>query len=94
MFSFNIVKNLLCLRRIEIDLDRPTLISKEIIPTVQPSTSALNSPFFCSRESYLPDPPLIHGRLILAAFDHGLNDATDNSARLVRIALEVFHSVL
>lgn len=76
-------------RAAEIDLNRPILISKEILPIAQPSTSASTPPFFCSREAYLPDPPLIHGRLVLAAFDHGLNDVTESSARLVRIALEV-----
>jgi len=33
---------------------------------------------------------MIHGRLVLAAFDFGLNDVTESSARLVRVALETF----
>lgn len=36
---------------------------------------------------------MIHGRLLLAAFDHGLNDVTESSARVVRIALEVLHCI-
>ena len=44
---------------------------------------------FCTRELTLPDMGMIHGRLIVTAWDCGLDDVEDNTVKILKFALEV-----
>jgi len=44
---------------------------------------------YVSREILLPDVGLIHGRMIVTAWDYGLEDVDDDAIRLLLLAVEV-----
>ena len=45
---------------------------------------------YVSREMLLPDIGLIHGRMIVTAWDYGLEDVEDDAIRLLLLAVEVW----
>ncbi|XP_074655107.1 transcriptional adapter 1-like isoform X2 [Tubulanus polymorphus] len=43
---------------------------------------------FASREMTLPDLSIIHGRMLVAVWENGMDDVQDNAIRLVSLAME------
>ena len=48
---------------------------------------------FASREMLLPDIGMVHGRMIVTAWDYGLDKVEDNAVRLLMKAVEVWADV-
>ena len=44
---------------------------------------------YMSREMVLPDIGMVHGRMIVSAWDLGLDDVQDDAVRLLMQAIEV-----
>ena len=44
---------------------------------------------FASRDMLLPDIGMVHGRMIVTAWDYGLDKVEDNAVRLLMEAVEV-----
>ena len=44
---------------------------------------------FASRDMLLPDIGMVHGRMIVTAWDYGLDKVEDNAVRLLMKAVEV-----
>ena len=44
---------------------------------------------FANRELVLPDIGMIHGRMIVSAWDYGLEGVNDNAVRLLLNSIEV-----
>ena len=44
---------------------------------------------YVSRELSLPDISMVHGRLLVSAWESGLRDVTDNAVKLVMKSVEV-----
>ena len=49
---------------------------------------------FASRDMLLPDPGMVHGRMLVTAWDYGLDTVDDTSVKVVMHALEVRHAHL
>ncbi|KAK2154424.1 hypothetical protein LSH36_269g08061 [Paralvinella palmiformis] len=60
-------------------------------PLIQPHIpeSEERGPGYVSREILLPDVGLIHGRMIVTAWDYGLEDVDDDAIRLLLLAVEM-----
>ncbi len=50
----------------------------------------LDSLLLCSHELLLPDMATLHTRMLLGAWEVGLEGVTEESARLLSLALEVY----
>jgi hypothetical protein len=45
-------------------------------------------------QAFLPDAPTLLGRFLLSGWDHGLENADDDAAQLLAVALKVEHLYL
>lgn len=58
-------------------------------PEVQASPRDLDTVLLCSHDLLLPDLPTMHTRMLLLAWELGLEGATEESAQLLILALQV-----